>query len=102
MANPEVQVDGFGWNIDLRMVEQGSPIDISTATLCDYVSKKPDGTRMTVTAVFVTDGSDGKLRHLVAQGEIDVVGTWQIQTHVVTPTQDLWSRALVFEVKGNL
>jgi len=99
----EVQVDSFGWNLDLRLVDQlASPINISTATLCEYIAKKPDGSKMTVSSVLVTDGSDGKLRHLVVQGEINVVGSWQIQAHVVMPTQDLWSSVLMFDVKGNL
>lgn len=103
MAAPDVQVNSFGWNIDLRMIDQlSAAVNISTATTCDYVAKKPSGSKVTVAAVFVTDGSDGKLRHEVSQGMIDEVGTWQVQAHVITPTQELWSSVLIFEVKGNL
>ena len=103
MAVPDVQANSFGWNMDLRMIDQlSSPVNISTATTCDYVAKKPSGSKITVAATFITDGSDGRLRREIAQGDIDEAGTWRVQAHVITPTQDLWSSVLIFEVKGNL
>lgn len=104
MATHEVQVDSFGWNIDLRVVdEQGSPIDISAGTTLEYLVKKPGANGpITMTANFVTDGTDGKLRHVVASGEIDTIGMWQIQTCVVTASAELYSAILFFEVKPNV
>lgn len=104
MSSLEVQVDSFGWNIDLRVVdEQGAVIDISAGTTLEYMTKKPGSNGpVTMAASFVTDGTDGKLRHVVTAGEIDTIGMWQIQTHVVTSTAELYSAILFFEVKPNV
>jgi hypothetical protein len=104
MPNHEVQVDSYGWNLDLRVVdEQAAPIDISAGTTLEYMAKKPGANGpIAMTATFVTDGTDGKLRHVVTSGEIDTIGTWQIQTHVVMPTAELYSAVMFFEVKANV
>ena len=104
MANPEVQVSSYGWNFDLRVVDSvAAPIDVSAATTIEFLAKKPSAsTSMVLAATFVTDGIDGRLRHTVASGEIDTVGTWQIQTHVVMPGAELFSSVLFFDVKANL
>lgn len=104
MANPEVQVSSFGWNFDLRVVDSvGVPIDISAATTMEFLAKKPSASSsMILAAAFITDGIDGRLRHVVATGEIDTVGTWQVQTHVIMPGAELFSSILFFDVKANL
>lgn len=100
----EVQIDSYGWNLDLRVVdEQESAIDISAGTTLEYMAKKPGGNGpITMAASFVTDGTDGQLRHVVTSGEIDTIGIWQIQTHVVMPSAELYSSILFFEVKANV
>ncbi len=104
MANPEVQVSSFGWNFDLRVVDSvGAPIDVSAATTMEFLAKKPSASAsMILLAAFITDGIDGRLRHVVATGEIDTVGTWQVQTHVIMPGAELFSSILFFDVKANL
>ena len=104
MANPEVQVDTFGWDLDLRMVDdQGSSIDISAATTREFMAKRPSvDIPFTMAASFITDGTDGKLRHVVVVNEINVIGTWQIQSHVIMPGVELFSEILFFEVKANV
>lgn len=99
----DVQVNSYGWNLDLSILDdQQAPVDVSAATSIQFVLKKPDATKIVVSAGFVSDGSDGKVRHEVVQGEITQVGTWRVQAHIITPTQDLWSTVAQFSVKGNL
>ncbi len=71
----EVQINSYGWNVDLTVKDKvGAPVDLSLATTTDFVFQKPDGKAFKVSAVFVTDGTDGQLRYLIVVGKIDKVG----------------------------
>jgi len=63
--------------------------DISAATTLEIYFQKPDGTTVTKTAVFTTDGTDGKFQYTTIAGDLDMVGTWHYQGHIVTPTTSL-------------
>lgn len=77
-------------------------IDISTATTLEMIFEKYDASQTTVTAVFVTDGTDGKIKHVTLPGFFDVEGVWRMQSHVITPAGEWHSDIDTFEVLGNL
>lgn len=102
MAN-EAQVGSHGWNVDLTLKDNlGDPVDLSLVTTKKFVFARPNGEAFEVSASFITDGSDGQLRYETILGDIDKVGTWKVQVHAISPSFDLWSSSLQFEVKGNL
>lgn len=62
--------------------DTGDVIDISAATTLQITFKKPDKKTVTKTAAFSTDGSDGYLQYVVVDGDIDMVGIWNLQAYV--------------------
>jgi hypothetical protein len=80
----------------------GSALDISDATTTTIIFKKPSGTNLTKTASFVTDGTDGLLRYVSVDGDIDEIGTWKIQASVTTPAGTWTSSFESFKVYRNI
>ena len=83
----------LGVTLQLTVNEDGSALDISAATTKQLKLRQPDGTVVTYTADFVTDGTDGALEATSATGSSDfpdagiyriwarlVIGAWDGQT----------------------
>jgi hypothetical protein len=80
----------------------GTAIDVSTATTKYIYFQDPSGVRMQKTAAFTTDGTDGKIQYTSVSGDIDSVGTWQIQGHVETSLGKFWTEKDSFKVYSTL
>jgi hypothetical protein len=80
----------------------GTPIDVSTATVKYINFQDPSGVRMQKTAAFDTDGTDGKIQYTSVSGDIDSVGTWQIQGYVETSLGKFWTEKDSFKVCSTL
>ncbi len=72
-------VDDYGTRLIVVVEEDGEPLDISTATAKTLELTKPDGTVESKTAVFFTDGTDGKLLYTTIAGDMDVEGLWYVR-----------------------
>lgn len=72
-----------GLLIKVTVKEDGSAVNISTATTKEIKLRGPSGTAKTKTADFFTNGSDGILIYTTIANDIDEVGVWDIQAHVV-------------------
>jgi DUF4097 and DUF4098 domain-containing protein YvlB len=79
-----------------------NPLDVSTASSIEIIFKKPDSSTLTVTATFLTDGTDGKVYYDTVAGDIDQVGRWQVQGKVTFPTGVFYSDIHKFQVYANL
>lgn len=77
-------------------------IDISDATNTDIIFKKPDGNTVTKDAGFYTDGSDGIIRYVAVDGDINIIGSWKIQASITTPSGTWSSDFQTFKVHRNL
>jgi len=80
----------------------GAAIDVSTATVKYINFQDPSGVRMQKTASFTTDGTDGKIQYTTVSGDIDSVGTWQIQGYVETSLGKFWTEKDSFKVYSTL
>jgi len=80
----------------------GTAIDVSTATTKYIYFQKPSGVRVQKTATFTTDGTDGKIQYTSIAGDIDSVGTWQIQGYVETSLGKFWTEKDSFKVYSTL
>ena len=76
--------------------------DISTATTKQMIFSKPDGTTLTKTAVFGTDGSNGVVEYVSVDGDLNMAGTWHLQVYVVTPAGEWRTDVGHFRVYDNL
>jgi hypothetical protein len=77
-------------------------IDLSTASSKSIIFKKPNGTSLTKSASFLTDGSDGIITYTSESDDLDTVGSWKIQAHVVFPSGEWRSEFKSFKVHRNL
>jgi hypothetical protein len=57
--------------------------DISTATTIELLATRPSGASTTWTAVLDGDGTDGLVAYLTQADDLDEVGLWSIQAHVI-------------------
>ena len=61
-----------------------SILDISAATTIQIIFRKSDGNLLTKTATLTTDGSDGQMQYTTVDGDLNVGGTWNIQSKIVS------------------
>ena len=80
--------------------EDGSAIDISTASIKQIVFTDPNGTRTAKTASFGDD--TGQLEYTSASGDFDTVGIWQWQPYVYFSASEFWyGDSVMFKVRSN-
>ncbi len=82
--------------------ENDAVINISAATVKRLFLKKPDGTVLTKTLTFYTDGTDGIGQYVSIAGDLDVAGAWSAEGYVEIPSGKWHSEIYAFPVKGNL
>ncbi len=80
----------------------GTAIDVSTATTKYIYFQDPTGAKVQKTAAFTTNGSDGKIQYTTIAGDIDKVGTWQIQGYIETNIGKFWTEKDSFKVYSTL
>lgn len=75
--------------------------DISTATVLEIIlqTPNPDLTKVTKTAVFSTDGTDGKITFTSIAGDLDLAGRWFLEGEVTLPTGKFRSTRTHFDVE---
>lgn len=96
-------VADIGNRITLVVVdEDNAAVDISTASVKQFVLRKPDGTTATKTATFTTDGTDGSLYYLVESGLLDQTGVWTVQAIVTFGGATYHGQFVEFAVAANL
>lgn len=83
MAENEIHVGDVGTTIEVTLTEDGSIVDISTATTKEIKIKGPHGAVNTKIATFVTNGTDGKLEFVSVAGDFNRDGVWRIQAKVI-------------------
>ncbi|MEE9593247.1 MAG: hypothetical protein V3W28_06685 [Thermoplasmata archaeon] len=103
MADNDAQLDDVGTIIRLTITDTaGTAIDVSSATTQEIILRKPDGTVVTKTSVFTTDGTDGKIEYVTIADDLDAVGSWQAQANIVLPSEAWRSAVASFRVRANL
>ena len=102
MAANEIHLGDIGTVFVVTVKDGSSTIDISGATTKQIILVAPDGGKLTKTASFTTDGTDGKMQYAAVSGDLDEAGWWKLQGRVVL-TSGTWSTDITrFEVHQNL
>lgn len=79
----EIHVGDVGTAFKITVKDEDEAvIDISTATLKQIWFQKADGTVVTKTASFVTDGTDGQMQYVTEDDDLDQTGKWKIQGYI--------------------
>lgn len=98
----EIHLNDVGTILEITLYDNGSVVDISSATTKQFLFRKPDEVVLTKTAVFTTNGTDGKLRYTTQSGDIDTEGYWEFQAYIVTPSGSWSSEVVSFAVLPNI
>lgn len=104
MTDTIIHVGDVGTIIRLTITEADgtTAVDVSGATVKTFYFLKPTGTKINKTAVFDSDGTDGKLKYTTLAGDIDTVGRWQVQAYVEIGAAKYYSSKETFSVHSNL
>lgn len=102
MPVEEVHVGDIGTVFTVTVADSGTPVDISAATTIEIIFGKPyDNASVTKTAVFVTDGTDGKIKYTTVANDLNIAGPWEIQARITLPTGTWRSEVGEFTVHEN-
>ena len=104
MANIEQDVRSLdiGTTFELTITEEGVAMDLSTSSIKTIKFKKPNGEVLTKTAAFVTDGTDGKLKYVTIENDLDSTGKWSVQAYVEIGSGKWHSTIGEFRVYSNI
>lgn len=88
--------------IEITVKEDDAVVDISFATTKDITLQRPDLTTVVKDGVFTTDGVNGKIKFVTADGDISMHGEYSVQIYTVLPAWSGYSTIGTFEVYENL
>ena len=80
----EVRSGDEGTIFRTTIVDNGTAVDVSTASTKEIKFLDPKGVKVVKTAAFTTDGSDGKIEYITLTNDIVQVGVWSIEGYVET------------------
>jgi hypothetical protein len=101
MTNQIHKLD-IGRKFRITVGNNGTPINISTATTKSIIFQRPDGRAITQTATFDSDGSDGKIYYTTIANDLDREGTWKIQAFISMGGNALRTQWTTFVVYSNI
>lgn len=102
MPADEIRMEDIGTKFKITVKDGSSVVDISGATTKQLIFKKPGGTKLTKTAVFFTDGTDGIITYDTLSGDLDEDGMWKVQGYVVLSSGTYHTDIHRFKVHRNL
>lgn len=98
---PHVGDVGFTFEASVQD-EDGVIVDLSLAQSITFNFQKPDDTMMVKAASLRTDGSDGIVKYITTEGDLDQDGTWKDQVFVEIGISKFHTDILKFKVLPNL
>ena len=102
MSANEIHVGDIGTVLTVTVKDDTAVVDISSATTKQIILRKPSGTNLEKTGVFVTDGSDGQMKYTTVSGDLSEAGDWSVQAKVVLTSGTWFSDVSTFTVHPNL
>lgn len=98
MSCAEIHLDDIGTRFTVTIMDDDEVVDLSSYTTKQIILSKPSGEKLTKTATFLTDGTDGVIYYDSISGDLDEVGLWRIQAILDT----FHSNISTFKVYRNL
>ena len=96
---------GVVFRVTINDIDQNGvefAVDLSAATTQEFIFEKPDESQFTVTTSFTTDGTDGQIQYISVADDLDDVGNWCLQAHIIIPAGEFRSSIVRFPVEENL
>lgn len=101
-CSTDIRVGDIGISFKVIIEDCGIVVDISTASTKEILLYKPDGSVLTKTASFFTDGTDGIIKYDTVSGDINIAGFWRIEAYVVLGASEYYSEIARFRVYNHL
>ena len=99
----ELHVGDVGTRLIVTLVDnQEQPVDLSQSTLKQYILKKPDRSISILSALFVTDGSDGQLQFITTATTLTIAGYYKLQVYIEEDANKWHTDKVTFRVWPNL
>jgi len=98
----EIHLNDIGTEFRCTIKDCSTVVDVSTVTTKELIFVKPSGERLTKTASFYTDGTDGIITYTSVSGDLNECGLWSIQGFVIIGTGEFHSNIRNFKVERNL
>lgn len=98
----EIHEGDIGTKLLITVTDDGSIVDISSASSLSIYIKKPNGSILTRTGLLETDGTDGKMYYITVAGDLDKAGNYKIQGKVILPSGSYFTSTATFKVHCNL
>ena len=102
MAVDEIHLNDIGTVFTVTLKDGTSIVDISTATTKIIIFGKPDGTSVSQTGTFTSDGIDGKVYYTTVANDLNQCGWWKIQAYIINSSGTWKADIGNFEVHGNI
>jgi hypothetical protein len=103
MSAGEIRYNDIGTPFRPTIKDQdGSVVDVSGATTLTIRFERPDGTTFDKDASLNGDGTDGVLKYVTVDGDLNGLGFWELQAYVETAEGAWWSDIYEFQVHENL
>jgi len=101
-CSTDVRVGDIGVTFKVTIEDCGTVVDVSAASTKQILLYKPDGTVLTKTASFYTDGTDGIIKYSTISGDLNIAGFWRIEAYVVIGGSEYYSEIQRFRVYNHL
>jgi DUF4097 and DUF4098 domain-containing protein YvlB len=101
MASNEIHVNDIGTTFQLTFKDDGSVVNISSATIT-IMLQGPDDATLSKSGALVSDGTDGKAKYVTVSGDLSSPGTWKLQGKLVIGATTYFSDVHTFMVHKNL
>ena len=102
MPSEQIRQNDFGTVFQFTIKDSDVVVNLSSATTKQIIFTKPDGTKLTKTASFLTDGTDGIIYYTTISGDLDTCGVWQSQASLVFASSAYKTDIIKFQVHRNL
>jgi|TARA_R110000765_G_scaffold106977_1_gene197694 hypothetical protein len=103
MAKDEIHQGDIGTKFLVTIYDGSTIVDISSASSTkQIVFKKPSSNKLTKSATFSSDGTDGKMYYNTIVDDLDEIGTYEIQGKVVVTDGTFYTDIQTFKVHRNL
>ena len=99
----QIHVGDIGLVIRVTIEDDGSVVDVSSATTKDFYLKRPDGSLLgPLATTFTTDGTDGQIEYATVSGDLSLAGLYDVQVIIVIVAQTNKSEVGHFTVRENI
>lgn len=102
MTDTVIHLGDVGTVFELTIVENDgvTAVDVSSASVKKIYFMDAASTKKNATAVFTTNGSDGKIRYTSVAGFINSLGMWWMQGYVEIGAAKYYSEKTGFKVNS--